>query len=440
MRYTNKKILKITFPVLVCLLMEQLIGLTDTAYLGRVGEAELGASALAGIFYLMIFMLGFGFSIGAQILIARRNGAKEYSQIGPLFMQSTAFLLLMALVLFILSKVFVARIMGTLIEAPDVREAAVRYLDYRVYGFFFAYVGSMFRAFYVGTTRTRILTINSIVMVLTNVVLNYLLIFGKFGFPEMGIAGAAIASSISEGVSALFYILYTRYRTDWRRYKFRFTGFDFSLPKQILSLSVWVMIQQGVAFLAWFLFFLCIEHLGKRDLAATNIVRAVSSLIFMFINAFASTASSLVSNLIGAGYTEQIMPLCRKMIRLCFCFVLPLCILAAAIPYWTLRIYTDDVSLIEYAIPSLWVMLTTNIPCTAAFIYQFSVSGTGNTRTALTIVACTSIVYVAYTALLVYGLHADVALCWTADHVYYGCTLTASYLYMRYGNWRARKI
>lgn len=327
MRYTNKKILKITFPVLVCLLMEQLIGLTDTAYLGRVGEAELGASALAGIFYLMIFMLGFGFSIGAQILIARRNGAKEYSQIGPLFMQSTAFLLLMALVLFILSKVFVARIMGTLIEAPDVREAAVRYLDYRVYGFFFAYVGSMFRAFYVGTTRTRILTINSIVMVLTNVVLNYLLIFGKFGFPEMGIAGAAIASSISEGVSALFYILYTRYRTDWRRYKFRFTGFDFSLLKQILSLSVWVMIQQGVAFLAWFLFFLCIEHLGKRDLAATNIVRAVSSLIFMFINAFASTTSSLVSNLIGAGYTEQIMPLCRKMIRLCFCFVLPLCIL-----------------------------------------------------------------------------------------------------------------
>ena len=409
MRYTNKKILKITFPVLVCLLMEQLIGLTDTAYLGRVGEAELGASALAGIFYLMIFMLGFGFSIGAQILIARRNGAKEYSQIGPLFMQSTAFLLLMALVLFILSKVFVARIMGTLIEAPDVREAAVRYLDYRVYGFFFAYVGSMFRAFYVGTTRTRILTINSIVMVLTNVVLNYLLIFGKFGFPEMGIAGAAIASSISEGVSAL-------------------------------SLSVWVMIQHGVAFHAWFLFFLCIEHLGKRDLAATNIVRAVSSLIFMFINAFASTTSSLVSNLIGAGYTEQIMPLCRKMIRLCFCFVLPLCILAAAIPYWTLRIYTDDVSLIEYAIPSLWVMLTTNIPCTAAFIYQFSVSGTGNTRTALTIVACTSIVYVAYTALLVYGLHADVALCWTADHVYYGCTLTASYLYMRYGNWRARKI
>ena len=54
--------------------MEQLIGMTDTAFLGRVGEIELGASAIAGVYYLAIFMMAFGFSIGAQILIARRNG------------------------------------------------------------------------------------------------------------------------------------------------------------------------------------------------------------------------------------------------------------------------------------------------------------------------------------------------------------------------------
>lgn len=52
--------------------MEHMIGLTDTAYLGRVGEVELGASALAGVYYLVIYMLGFGFSVGAQVLMARR--------------------------------------------------------------------------------------------------------------------------------------------------------------------------------------------------------------------------------------------------------------------------------------------------------------------------------------------------------------------------------
>ena len=67
------------------LLMEHMIGLTDTAYLGRVGEVELGASALAGVYYLVIYMLGFGFSIGAQVLIARRNGAQEYNGSGRSF-------------------------------------------------------------------------------------------------------------------------------------------------------------------------------------------------------------------------------------------------------------------------------------------------------------------------------------------------------------------
>ena len=77
MQYSNKEILKITFPVLMSLLMEHAISLTDTAYLGRVGEVELGASALAGVYYLVIYMLGFGFSVGAQVLMARRNGEKE---------------------------------------------------------------------------------------------------------------------------------------------------------------------------------------------------------------------------------------------------------------------------------------------------------------------------------------------------------------------------
>lgn len=67
--YSYSQIWKIAFPVLISTLMEQLIGMTDTAFLGRIGEVELGASALGGIFFVTIFMLGLGFSIGAQILM-----------------------------------------------------------------------------------------------------------------------------------------------------------------------------------------------------------------------------------------------------------------------------------------------------------------------------------------------------------------------------------
>ena len=72
--YTYKDIWLIAYPILISLIMEQMIGITDTAFLGHVGEIELGASAIAGVYYLAIFMLGFGFTVGSQILIARRNG------------------------------------------------------------------------------------------------------------------------------------------------------------------------------------------------------------------------------------------------------------------------------------------------------------------------------------------------------------------------------
>ena len=149
------------------LLMEHMIGLTDTAYLGRVGEVELGASALAGVYYLVIYMLGFGFSIGAQVLIARRNGAQEYKRIGLVFLQGTFFLLLLAALLFTASHLYSPFFLRKLIGSDDVYQATMKYVDWRVYGFFFSFVAVMFRAFYVGITKTKILTINSVVMVLS---------------------------------------------------------------------------------------------------------------------------------------------------------------------------------------------------------------------------------------------------------------------------------
>ena len=440
MQFTNKQIWQITYPVLISLLMEHMIGLTDTAYLGRVGEVELGASALAGVYYLVIYMLGFGFSVGAQVLIARRNGAHDYTRIGPVFMQGTLFLLLLAAVLFTASHLYSPLILRKLIGSDDVYRATMSYVDWRVYGFFFSFIAVMFRAFYVGITKTKILTANSVVMVLTNVVLNYILIFGKFGFPALGIAGAAIASSISEAVSVLFFIIYTWKKIDYKKYAmFSFVGIDFRMLKQILNVSVWIMVQHGIAFVGWFIFFVVMEHQGERPLAVTNVVRSISSFLFMFVNAFASTSSSLVSNLIGSGKSDQVLGLCGRMIRLCYFFVLPLAILIALFPDLVLRIYTDNPDLIQSSTSSLWVMLSSYILAVPAFIYFFSVAGTGNTQSALMIDMASIFVYVAYTFLVGIWLHADVAVCWTTEHVYNGMLLI-SFFYLWKGNWRNKRL
>lgn len=73
--------------------MEQLINITDAVFLGHVGEVELGASAIAGIYYLAVYMLGFGFSIGLQVMIARRNGEQNYKETGKTFFSGTILLI-----------------------------------------------------------------------------------------------------------------------------------------------------------------------------------------------------------------------------------------------------------------------------------------------------------------------------------------------------------
>ena len=276
-KYTYKQIWTIAYPILISLIMEQLIGMTDTAFLGRVGEIELGASAIAGVYYLAIFMMAFGFSVGAQILIARRNGEGNYKEIGPIFYQGIYFLVVVAAILFTLSIVFSPFILKNIISSPHIYDAAESYIHWRVYGFFFSFVGVMFRAFFVGTTQTKTLTLNSIVMVLSNVVFNYILIFGKFGFPQLGIAGAAIGSSLAELVSVIFFIIYTWKRIDCKKYALNILPkFQSRTLKRILNVSVWTMIQNFVSLSTWFMFFLFVEHLGERSLAIANIIRNVS--------------------------------------------------------------------------------------------------------------------------------------------------------------------
>ena len=440
-KYTYKQIWLIAYPILISLLMEQMIGMTDTAFLGRVGEVELGASAIAGIFYMVIFMVAFGFSIGTQILIARRNGEKEYKEIGELFYQGIYFQIGMATVMFILSYCFSPLILKRIVSSEHIYEAAISYLHWRVFGAFFSFSAVIFRAFFLGTTLTKTLTLNSIVMVLSNVVFNYILIFGKFGFPELGIAGAAIGSSLAELVSLIFFILYTRNRIDCRKYGLdRIPKINFGVLKRMLNVSLWTMIQNSVSLSTWFLFFLYVEHMGERSLAITNIVRSVSGILFMVMMAFASTCGSLVSNLIGAGNTDCVPGTIRQHVRIAYIFVLPLALLFTLFPNLILGIYTDMVDLQQASVHSLWVMCAAYLFLVPANVYFQAVSGTGNTRTALGLEMGTLVIYVAYITYIILYLQLDVAICWTSEMVYSIFILLFSWMYIKKGNWQGRRI
>ena len=137
----------IAYPIIIGSVAQNLLNITDTAFLGRVGQVALGAGAIGGIFYLINVMLTWGFGIGTQIIIARRNGERAFSEIGRTFQHGFYFQLPLALTLFSLMQFFSGDIMKYIIQSDAVYESTREYIRFRSYGIFFASINMLFRGF-----------------------------------------------------------------------------------------------------------------------------------------------------------------------------------------------------------------------------------------------------------------------------------------------------
>lgn len=439
--YSYRNIWRVAYPILISLVMEQMIGLTDTAFLGRVGEVELGASAIAIVYYMVLFMTGFGFSIGAQIMIGRRNGEGNFRETGRIFWNGIYFLLALSGILIVASELLSPILMKKIISSEAIYAASLSYVRWRLPGMVFAFCTAMYRAFYVGTTQTKTLTLNSIVMVLANVMFNWILIFGHFGLPALGITGAAIGSSLAELVSLIFFVIYTRTKCDRVKYGLEQPSrFDRKELKSMMPVCSWTMIQHVISVSTWFIFFLYIEHLGERALAVSNIVRGVSGLLWMVLAAFSSTCSTLVSNIIGEGHQDKVMSLVKRILKLSYIIVMSLALLCCLFPTVVISIYTDIPDLIPATIPALVVMCSSYLLTIGGMVLFQAVSGTGSTRTAFRLELAALVIYTLYCTVIVGLLKLDIAICWTAEHVYALGLLIFSYMYLKSGRWKNHKI
>lgn len=426
MNYTYKTIWLINFPVMMSILIEQLINITDAVFLGHVGEVELGASALAGIWYLALYMLGFGFSLGLQVVIARRNGEQRYAETGKTFFQGLLFLSGLAVVLCLLSNLFSPLVLRPLIASADVYQAVMDYLDGRIWGLLFSFPFLALRAFLVGITRTKALNRAALTAVLVNIPANGLLIFGL----DMGIAGAAIASSFAELCSLVVLAIHVLRKMDRRFYGLH-GRFDRHILCHVWRVSVWSMFHSFIGVASWLAFFVAVEHVGERELAATNIIRSVSTLFFVIVNSLAATTGSLVGNLLGAGEKKQVFPLCRRIVRLGYSFGFPLVVLALIGYRPIIGLYTESESLVQLAHGPFIVMLLNYVFALPGYVYMHAVTGTGATRATFIFQLITIVAYQFY-LWNISRFSTSLSVYWTAEYLYVILLGLLSVLFLKY--------
>ena len=439
--YTNKEIWRVTYPIFLGLLAQNVINVTDTAFLGRVGEVALGAAAMGGLLYICVYTIAFGFSVGSQILIARRNGEGNYRAVGPIMWQGTAFSFGMAVCLLILMYFSAAPLIRLLITSDSIYGATYEFFTWRIWGFLFAFVNVMFRGLYIGITRTKVLTMNAVVMALVNVVLDYALVFGELGLPEMGVRGAALASVIAEASSLLFFLLYTYYKVDLKKYGLnRFGQFDLSMVLRILRISCFTMVQYFLAMAIWFVFFMALERLGQRQLAVANIVRSVYVVLLIPVQALSTTANTLVSNLIGAGGSSGVVTLLHKISRMSF-LIMVVCVgLCLAFPGSILSVYTNEEALLVESVSALYVVCGAMLIASLANVYFNGISGTGNTQAALVLEIFVQVFYALYIIVVGMVIQAPVDVCFTTEVIYYVLMLGSSLIYLKKAKWQNKKI
>jgi Na+-driven multidrug efflux pump len=278
-------------------------------------------------------------------------------------------------------------------------------------------------------------------MVLSNVLFNWILIFGKFGIPAMGITGAAIGSSLAELVSMIFFIIYTRRKCDTVKYGLdKPAAYEKQELRGMMPVCVWTMIQHVISISTWFIFFIYIEHLGERALAISNIARSVSGLMWVVLQAFAATCSTLVSNIIGEGHQDKVFSLVKRVLKLSFCIVSAMVILFCIFPEAVARIYTDIPDLVIASGPALIVMCSSYFFQVPGMIFFQAVSGTGSTKTAFRLELVALAAYMIYCTLVIGIFKADIAVCWTAEHIYASSMMVLCYTYLKSGRWKNRKI
>ncbi|MFT3945918.1 MAG: MATE family efflux transporter [Agriterribacter sp.] len=435
------QIIKIALPISASLLVPQINFITNNIFLSGLGERELGAAGITGVFYLIFGGIGFGLNNALQALISRRAGENRIADIGKIFSQGVFIALSIAAIGIAITYLIAPVIFRYTIHSQKTYEMCVEFLRIRIWGLPFLYLYQMRNALLVGTNNSRYLVIGTLAEAISNIFFDYTLIYGRLGFPVFGFNGAAIASVIAEflGMFVVFAVIHVKkFHQTFSLYNH--FHIDKSVAKLILVQSSPLILQYAISIISWEFFYILIEHHGQRDLAISNTMRNIFGFFGVFTWAFAATSNTMVSNIIGQGLIEKVIPLINKIVHISTGTAIVVCLFLNLFPGLCLSVYGRDEAFIQAAIPVLRVVSTALIIMSFSTVWLNAVTGTGNTIINLSIEFIAITAYTIYTWIVLEKLNLPITWGWAAEWLYWIIMFVFSYLYIKSGRWKLKKI
>ncbi|OAV44736.1 MATE family efflux transporter [Lewinella sp. 4G2] len=434
-----RDIWKVSLPIIIGSAAQNVVAMTDSVFLYYRSEDDFAAIGFVATFYIIVAAIGFGFSRGGQILIARRAGQKKPSEVGKVFYHTVYFEAALSVVMFLFMTFGVYWLFASLVDSDVIFYKALEYLEMRKWGVFASYLGVACIALYTGIARPVFVVVDTVILAATNIFLDRALIFGLYGFPEMGIAGAGLASTIAEYVALIVFLIYMAFDKKNRIYDiFRLPKYNPIMIREIFSLSVPIVAMSVVGLGSAFVFFGLVENFGERALATTNIVRIAYLILSIPAWGFCTGINTLASYFVGRGERHNVMIVLKKTAWMCFgvtsLMILPLLAFPKLVLYPLLgdgRAYLFDL-----AYPVFWVLWGILASFSFGSIYFNGLIGAGETKLALRIQSAVAVLYVVLIFIVVRSSWGNLPLAWGMEIVYWLVILVISLRYFRKRQWR----
>jgi putative MATE family efflux protein len=422
---------------------QNIIVLSDNVFLYHYSSVDFAASGLVGVFYLIIASIGYGFSRGGQIIIARRNGEQNYKGAGTDFQSLFIFEAALAVILFLFLQYGSHSFFKLFVNNPDILQKCLEYIGPRSWGVFFSYLGVSLIAFYTGIARTKFIIYDTLVLIVVNIVLNYILVFGKFGFQPMGIAGAALASTIAEVVAFIVFIGYMVW--DKSNRKFELLSIHSLVIKDFTNMfriSIPIVFQSILGIGSWFLFFSFIENVGKQELEISNLLRTVYLILSIPCWGYSAGINTLVSSFIGNKKRQAVFPLIIKTTKLNLLTTMLISLPIVLFPEFFLYplFGKDDMTLILLAKPYMLLLLGILLTFGIGGIFFNGLIGTGHTQTALRIQTIFTIFYIIYSYFMIKHWYFGLYWAWGAEIFYWLGITIMSLLFLKTKKWHFLKF
>lgn len=378
-----KQIFALALPLIGGMTSQNILNLVDTAMVGVLGDAALAAVGMGGFVNFLAGSILLGIGTSVQTIVARRKGEERFAEMAHSLNTALVIILFAGPLLSTLYFLNVPDVFPYLHSDPAVVKEGVPYLSMRVIGITFVALNMSFRGFWNGSDRSKYYMFILIVSHSCNILLNYLLIFGKWGFPELGAQGAGLATTLSLMLATILHFSMAVMRGSHQGFLRKFPGrelfasvFKLSIPSGIQQL----MFSAGFTALYWI-----VGLIGTLELAAANVLINLALVGILPAMAFGLASATLVGKALGRKDPEDAKQWGWDVSKIGFLTLSLVAIVVCAAPVPVLGVFISNPATLKIAMVPL-LFMAISLPFEGVgIVLMNSLLGSGDMKTVLRI-------------------------------------------------------